>query len=89
MSGKDPLLWRTENNSVTKVIAEKTMVNVGDTANYTIQSPINTGTIFIAIEKDDGILKYLTMPLQDYATKFSLKIEKEYYPNIYLRVFLI
>jgi uncharacterized protein YfaS (alpha-2-macroglobulin family) len=74
---------------VTKVIAEKTMVNIGDTADYTIQSPINTGTIFIAVEKDDGILKYLTMPLQDYATKFQLKIEKEYYPNIYLRVFLI
>ena len=89
VSGKDPLLWRTENNSVTKVIAEKTMVNIGETANYTIQSPINTGTIFIAIEKDDGILKYFTLPLQDYATKFSLKIEKEYYPNIYLRVFLI
>ncbi len=89
VSGKDPLLRRTENNSVTKVIAEKTMVNIGDTADYTIQSPINTGTIFIAVEKDDGILKYLTMPLQDYATKFQLKIEKEYYPNIYLRVFLI
>jgi len=28
VSGKDPLLWRTENNSVTKVIAEKTMVNI-------------------------------------------------------------
>ncbi|MEI6673318.1 MAG: hypothetical protein WCL02_08695 [bacterium] len=89
VSGKDPLLWRTENNSVTKVIAEKNMVNIGETANYTIQSPINTGTIFIAVEKDDGILKYITMPLQNYATNFSLKIEKDYYPNIYLRVFLI
>lgn len=89
VSGKDPLLRRTENNSVTKVIAEKTMVNIGDIAQYTIQSPINTGTIFIAVEKDDGILKYFTMPLQGYANKFQLKIEKEYYPNIYLRVFLI
>jgi len=58
-------------------------------ANYTIQSPINTGTIFVAIEKDDGILNYFTMPLQDYATKLSLKIEKEYYPNVYVRVFII
>lgn len=89
VSGDDPILWRTENNSITKVIAEKTMVDVWDTAYYVVQSPINTGMIFVAVEKDDGILSYFTLPLESYATKFSLKIDKEHYPNIYLRVFLI
>jgi uncharacterized protein YfaS (alpha-2-macroglobulin family) len=89
VSGDEPLLWRTENNSVTKVIAEKTMVDVGEIAKYTIQSPINTGTIFMTIEKDDGILEYTTLPLTGYATTISLPIKKEYYPNIYVKVFLI
>jgi len=89
VSGNDPLLRRTENNSITKVVAEKTMVNVWDNAQYTIQSPINTWIIFIAIEKDDGILDYFTMPLKDYATKLILPIKKEYYPNIYIKAFLI
>lgn len=89
VSWNDPLLWRTENNSITKVIAEKTMVNVWDKAQYTIQSPINTGIIFVSIEKDDGILDYFTMPLTDYATKLVLPIKKEFYPNIYIKAFLI
>lgn len=89
VSWNDPLLRRTENNSVTKVIAEKTMVNVWDNAQYTIQSPINTGIIFVSIQKDDGILDYFTMPLTDYATKLVLPIKKEFYPNIYIKAFLI
>jgi hypothetical protein len=29
------------------------------------------------------------MPLKDYATKLILPIKKEYYPNIYIKAFLI
>jgi uncharacterized protein YfaS (alpha-2-macroglobulin family) len=41
------------------------------------------------IEKDDGILDYFVRPLTSFAEKIDIPVKDSYYPNFYVKVYLI
>jgi uncharacterized protein YfaS (alpha-2-macroglobulin family) len=38
---------------VTDLIADKSILKVGDTANFTLKSPVSSGKLFVTVEKDN------------------------------------
>lgn len=85
----DYISWRNENNTVTDVIAQKSVLNVGDNAEFMIKSPVNNWKILLVMQKDDWIFDYFVQDLKNYSHEFSYKITDKHYPNIYLKTYLI
>jgi len=89
VASNDYINWRNDNNDVTDIIAEKNQVKIWDTAEYILESPINTWNALIIIEKDDYILDYFVHKIESYSDKIEISVKDNYYPNYYLRAFLI
>ncbi|MBP8017071.1 hypothetical protein KAZ01_03620, partial [Candidatus Gracilibacteria bacterium] len=81
--------WNEGNNTVTDLVSEKSMLKVGETANFVLKSPVNNGKMFVAIEKDDGILDYFIQDIKSNGEKIFIPVKDTYYPNFYVKVFLI
>ena len=81
--------WRHDNNSITELTPEKTIYTIWETADFTLQSPVNQWRAIFFIEKDDGILDYFVHNIQSYGDKIQVKIQEEHYPNIYLKWYFI
>lgn len=81
--------WNNGNNTTTDLIADKSILKVWDKAKFTLQSPVNNGKLFISIEKDDWILDYFTQDITSSAPRIEIPIKKEYYPNFYVKVYLL
>lgn len=81
--------WNNGNNTTTDLTSEKNMLKVGETASFTLKSPVKEGKVFIAVEKDDGILDYMVQDITSYGQKIELPIKANYYPNIYVKAFII
>lgn len=81
--------WHNSNNDITEFVAEKVQVNIGDKAEYMLKSPINTWKALIVIEKDNDILDYFIHDIKSYSDKISIDIKDTYYPNYYIKAFLV
>ena len=77
------------NNSLTELVADETILRIGDTARFTLQSPVTSGKAFITIEKDDAILDAFTRDLTGASMRIEIPITEKHLPNIYVKVFLI
>ena len=71
------------------MVADKSILNIGDTASFTVKSPVSSGKMFVTVEKDDGILDSFTQDITSTAPRISIPIKETYAPNIYVKVFLI
>ncbi len=89
VSSDDYVSWFSPNNDTTDLIPEKTQVLLWETAIYTLKSPINNWKALFLIEKDDWILDYFIHDIKSYWDKIEIPVKNNYYPNYYLRVFLI
>ncbi|MDD3302064.1 MAG: MG2 domain-containing protein [Candidatus Gracilibacteria bacterium] len=89
VASDDYVSWYSPNNDTIELTPEKTQVLVGDNASYTLKSPINNGKALIIIEKDDGILDYFVHDIKSYGDKITFNVKDNYYPNFYVRAFLI
>lgn len=89
VSSDDYVSWYNPNNDTTELIAEKTQVLVWEKAIYTLKSPINNWKALIIIEKDDWILDYFVHNIKTYGDKIMIPVKSNYYPNFYVRAFLI
>ncbi len=85
----DYVSWYSPNNDTTELVSEKVQVLSWDTAYYTLKTPINTWKALIIIEKDDGILDYFVHDIKSYWDRIAIKVKSTYYPNYYLRAFVI
>jgi uncharacterized protein YfaS (alpha-2-macroglobulin family) len=65
------------------------MLKIGDTAKFTLKSPVKSGKMLITVEKDDGILDYMVTDVMSYGQQIELPIKASYYPNIYIKAFVI
>lgn len=83
------LIWNTANNSVTELVAEKGIVKPGETAVFTLKSPVRKGKYFVSIEKDDGLLDSYVRDLDGYSARIEVPIKDAYIPNVYVKVYLI
>ena len=82
--------YRNEwNNSVTELIADTQRAFIWDTVSFTLQSPVNNWSALVVVEKDDGILDYFVQEITNFDTRISIKVEDSYYPNIYVKAYLI
>jgi uncharacterized protein YfaS (alpha-2-macroglobulin family) len=82
-------VWNTDNNSITEFIAEKSILQPGETAQFTLKSSTKKGKILLLIEKDNQILDSWTTDITGYAQKIEVPIQKMHIPNIYIKAFLI
>lgn len=89
VSSDDYVSWFNPNNDTTDLIAEKNQVLLWEKAIYTIKSSINSWKALILIEKDDWILDYFVHDIKSYGDKIEIPVKNTYYPNYYLRAFLI
>ena len=89
VSGESTSYWNDGNNSVTDLIADKTMLKVGDTAGFTLKSPVSSGKMLITVEKDDGVLDSFVRDITSNTPRIELPIKESYVPNFYVKVFLI
>lgn len=85
----DFISWRIDNNDATELITDNIILNVWDKQSYTLQSPVNTWSVLFTIEKDDWILDYFVEDLNSYWYNFEVEVKDNYYPNFYLRAYLI
>lgn len=81
--------WAGTNNSVTELTAEKTVLKPGEKASFTLKSPVNSGKVFVTVEKDDAVLDVFVRDLTSYAEKIEVPIESKHIPNVYVKAFLI
>lgn len=86
---KEAYYWGAWNNTTTDLNADKSVLKIWDTANFTLKSPVTSGKMFVTIEKDDWILDYFTQDIKSSWDRISVPIKSNYYPNIYVKVFLI
>ncbi|MDD2486750.1 MAG: MG2 domain-containing protein [Candidatus Gracilibacteria bacterium] len=89
VSGDSFVYWNSGNNTVTDLVADKNLLKVGDTAGFTLKSPVKSGKAFITIEKDDGILDYFTQDIKSNGERILVPVKDSYYPNFYVKVYLI
>lgn len=89
VSSDDYVSWYTPNNDTTEIVPEKTQVLVWDKAIYTLKSPINNWKALIVVEKDNWILDYFIHDIKSYWDKITINVKDSYYPNYYVRAFLI
>lgn len=86
---KEAYYWWAGNNTTTDLTADKSILKIGDTANFTLKSPVSSGKMLVTVEKDDWILDYFTQDIKSNWDRISIPIKSNYYPNIYVKVFLI
>ncbi len=89
VSSDEYINWYSGNNDITELTALKTLVKLKDTASYILKSPVNHGKVLVTIEKDDGILDYFIHNVTSYGDKIDIPVKDTYYPNFYVRAFLI
>jgi uncharacterized protein YfaS (alpha-2-macroglobulin family) len=82
-------MWNSGNNTVTDLTAEKTLMQPGETAIFTLKSPISSGKIFYSVEKDNTILDTKVVDITGYGQKIEIPVLKTYIPNVYVRAYLI
>lgn len=86
---KESFYWWVWNNTTTDLIADKSILKIWDIAKFTLKSPVTSGKMLVTIEKDDWILDYFTQDIKSSWDRISVPIKNNYYPNIYVKVFLI
>lgn len=81
--------WQVDNNNITELVWEKMIMNIGDSQDYLLKSPVNNWKAIIFIEKDDWILDYFIHDIKSYWDKINIKVQPNYYPNFYVKAFLV
>lgn len=81
--------WAGTNNSITELTAEKTVLKPGEKAVFTLKSPVNSGKVFVTVEKDDAVLDAFVRDITSYAEKIEVPLESRHIPNVYVKAFLI
>ncbi len=89
VSGDSTTYWNDGNNTITDLIADKTMMKIGETAAFTLKSPVKNGKMLVTIEKDDGVLDSFVRDITSTTERIEVLIKDSYVPNFYVKVFLI
>lgn len=89
VSGENTTYWNDGNNSVTDLIADKMMMKIGETAAFTLKSPVSSGKMLVTIEKDDGVLDSFVRDITSTTERIEVPIKESHVPNFYVKVFLI
>lgn len=89
VSGENTTYWNDGNNSVTDLVADKAMMKIGETAAFTLKSPVSSGKMLVTIEKDDGVLDSFVRNITSTTERIEVPIKESYVPNFYVKVFLI
>ncbi len=86
---EDYVAWGGTNNSLTSMIAEKTVLKPGEKAAFTLKTPVNSGKAFIAVEKDDAVLDVFVRDITSYAERIEIPLDSRHIPNVYVKAFII
>lgn len=65
------------------------MMQPGETAIFTLKSPISTGKLIYSVEKDNTILDTKVVDITGFGQKIEITVVSSYIPNVYVRAYLI
>jgi MG2 domain/Alpha-2-macroglobulin bait region domain len=83
------MMWNNGNATVTELVGEKALYKPGETAVFTLKTPVNSGKFLVTVEKDDAILDSFVRDVTSFGEKIEIPVKKEYLPNVYVRVYVI
>lgn len=65
------------------------MMQPGETAIFTLKSPVATGKLIYSVEKDNTILDTKVVDITGFGQKIEIPVLPSYIPNVYIRAYLI
>ena len=85
VSGSDWSYYYGNSSDEIPLIADKTLYNVGDTAQIMLQSPLPAGTYLMTVERET-IFSEKVFHLDEPTTVLEVPIDKKYLPVVYVAV---
>lgn len=87
-SGDNPAEFAQENEAKFEVKSEKETYAVGDKAVLHLEAPY-AGVAWVSVEAAGNILDGFEYRMESNAGRFELPIKKEYFPNVWVNVYLM
>jgi len=87
-SGVSYAAWERRDDDRIELIADKKTYKPNETATLFVQSPYETATALLTVERD-GVLEYRQFELKGTAPSVQLPIKPEYLPNVFVSVILL
>ncbi|MEZ4700818.1 MAG: Ig-like domain-containing protein [Rhodothermales bacterium] len=87
-TGAGYVAWRRSDDDRIELIPEKTTYAPGETARFMVQSPYETATALVTVERE-GILSSQVMTLTGSAPQIAIPITEAHLPNIFVSVMLL
>ncbi len=86
--GPTPVDVQPTNDTSLDLVADKTDLEVGDTASFIIKSPYPTAKALISVERG-GIYDYKIVDIKQNLYRYTFPITEKYIPNVYVSVVLL
>jgi len=87
-SGISYAAWERRDDDRIELAADKKTYKPNETATLFVQSPYETATALLTVERD-GVLEYRQFELKGTAPSVQLPIKPEYLPNVFVSVILL
>jgi uncharacterized protein YfaS (alpha-2-macroglobulin family) len=87
-SGVSYAAWERRDDDRIELLADKKTYKPNETATLFLQSPYETATALLTVERD-GVLEYRQFELNGTAPSVQLPIKPEYLPNVFVSVILL
>ncbi|MFN3427329.1 MAG: alpha-2-macroglobulin family protein [Candidatus Thermochlorobacter sp.] len=87
-SGMDYAAWERRDDDRIEILLDKKAYKPGETATLFIQSPYESATALLTIERE-GVLDYRQFELKSTAPSVQIPIKPEYLPNAFVSVMLL
>lgn len=88
VSGDNPIAWPRFDQERIDIIADKENYKIGDTAKIVIQSPYETATGILTLERD-SVISYRLFEITRNTPEISIPIEEDFAPNVYVSLVII
>jgi uncharacterized protein YfaS (alpha-2-macroglobulin family) len=88
VAGGDFIAWQQSNATTIQVVTDKSSYQVGDTAELLIASPFMGRTEALITLEREGVLRTEHITLDSNSTVYTIEIEEDFAPTIYVGVVL-
>ncbi len=85
--GSGYVAWERRDDDRIDITLDKKLYKPGETASLLVQSPFETSTALLTVERE-GIIEHRQFELKGTATAVQLPIKAEYLPNVFVSIML-
>lgn len=83
VEGPNYVAWASNDDDALTISGDKKSYAVGDTAVLMIENPFPKARLLLTVERN-GVLKTVTKKVKDGTVKIKLKIDKDFFPGVYV-----